>query len=70
MTKTLEHAEFISGIGDIQLIRPGDSENYGLNILFISPPEHNELLADAMNILSRVEKPIKITMLLEMEEDE
>ncbi len=43
---------FIGAIADIQLIRPADQENFGLNFTVVSPPEQNLGLLWAMDFLS------------------
>lgn len=61
---------FAGAIADIQVIRPADQENFGLNITIVSPPEHNWRLLEAMGFLAEHEGFWEIDIYMSNYEDD
>ena len=57
-----DYVVMIGAIGDLQLIRPSDAENFGIGITIISPPEHNATLACAMRFLANVDGVVEMAL--------
>lgn len=52
----------IGAIGDLQLVRPGDMENFLLSFSVVSPPEHNETLTDALEFLAKQDGVVEMAL--------
>lgn len=64
---------FVGAVADIQIIRPADQENFGLNVTIVSPPGHNWRLLEAMGFLAGHDGFWKIDVYLsnpDLEDDE